>query len=439
MTHSYHDIAFTPTVVELQRDAGSRETYAAMGAATANAHALTIRETEFIEARDSFYMASVSESGWPYVQHRGGPAGFMKVLDDHSIGFADYSGNRQYVSTGNFRTDDRVSLFFMDYPNRRRLKMLGRVRIVDATDDDTLARLANDDYPVQIERAFIITIEGFDWNCPAHITPRYTEAELRSQLDQTRTQERPTSATHEASQAIQTEAASETGAILGAGPLELVVSGMRQVTPEVRAYELTHANGEALPEFEAGAHLMVPARLAGGAITERHYSIASDPARKDVWEIAVRRDDAGAGGSMAVHQSYHLGLTLKVDPPANHFALHCDPRPSVLIAGGIGITPIKAMAHTLLARGAEFEVHYAARSRRTMAFRDELGDKFASQTSFYSHDEGTRMDLEAILASTPRDAVIYICGPDRLTRGFLQAANTAGIPRDRVRMESFGG
>ena len=123
MAHSYHEIAFTPTILEMQVEAGSRDGYAAMGGELRYANVLTAREVEFIAGRDSFYMASVSETGWPYVQHRGGPVGFMKVLDGRTIGFADYSGNRQYLSTGNFRHDDRVSLFFMDYPNRRRLKM----------------------------------------------------------------------------------------------------------------------------------------------------------------------------------------------------------------------------------------------------------------------------------------------------------------------------
>ena len=127
-------------------------------------------------------MASVGETGWPYVQHRGGPTGFMKVVDERTIGFADYSGNRQYVSTGNFSSDNRVALFFMDYPNRTRLKMLGRVRTVGLDEPELLARLEDDDYPAQVERGFIIEVEGFDWNCPQHITPRFTEVEIGEQL-----------------------------------------------------------------------------------------------------------------------------------------------------------------------------------------------------------------------------------------------------------------
>jgi len=178
MGHKFAEITFTPTVRDLQVAHGSRDRYAAMEAGADANHVLSAAEAQFITARDSFYMASVSETGWPYIQHRGGPAGFMRVLDEHTLGFADFRGNRQFVSTGNFMNDDRVSLFFMDYPNRRRLKLLGRVSIVDLEDAETLARLEVDDYRARVDRGMLITVEAFDWNCPQHITPRFTEAEM---------------------------------------------------------------------------------------------------------------------------------------------------------------------------------------------------------------------------------------------------------------------
>ena len=190
MAHKFAEIAFTPTIRDIQVVEGSRASYAVMDEGEDYSHLLTERESGFIAARDSFYMASVSETGWPYVQHRGGPAGFMKVLDECTIGFADYSGNRQYVSTGNFGNDDRVSLFFMDYPNRRRLKMLGRVRIIGTEEAATLAQLEDADYAAQVERGFIIQVEAFDWNCPQHITPRFTETEVAGLVDGLREENR---------------------------------------------------------------------------------------------------------------------------------------------------------------------------------------------------------------------------------------------------------
>ncbi len=180
MGHKFAEITFTPNVRELQEAHGSRERYAAMEQGEDVNHELSIREATFIQARDSFYMASVTETGWPYVQHRGGPVGFMRVLDQNTLGFADFRGNRQFVSTGNFVHDDRVSLFFMDYPNRVRLKLLGRVQIVGLEEEETLAKLELDDYRARVDRGFLIRVEAYDWNCPQHITPRYTEAEMEA-------------------------------------------------------------------------------------------------------------------------------------------------------------------------------------------------------------------------------------------------------------------
>ena len=146
MAHKFAQIAFTESVREVQQELGSRSGYASMDEGEDVNNLLSQREADFISARDSFYMASVSETGWPYVQHRGGPAGFMRVIDERTLGFADFSGNRQYVSVGNIRKDNRVSLFFMDYPNRTRLKVLGRVRLVGDDEPALLASLEVDDY-----------------------------------------------------------------------------------------------------------------------------------------------------------------------------------------------------------------------------------------------------------------------------------------------------
>ena len=179
MPHHFAEIAFTPTVKKVQEKLGSRSSYARMeGVPDAENHRLTEAEAGFIAARNSLYMATVSETGWPYIQHRGGPTGFVRVLDESTIGFADFRGNRQYVSVGNLMTDDRVSLFFMDYPNKARLKLFGRVRIIGLDDQAVLPRLEMPDYRARIERGFVISVEGFDWNCPQHITERYTLEEV---------------------------------------------------------------------------------------------------------------------------------------------------------------------------------------------------------------------------------------------------------------------
>ena len=142
---------------------------------------LTDDEISFIQARDSFYMATVTEKGWPYIQHRGGPTGFLHVLNSTSLAFADYKGNRQLLSTGNLAQSDRVALFLMDYPQRTRLKILGHARVADAREHpDLVAQLAGPDVQSSVERLFFIDVVAFDWNCPQHITPRYTAEEIKA-------------------------------------------------------------------------------------------------------------------------------------------------------------------------------------------------------------------------------------------------------------------
>lgn len=180
MTRRFLDITATPAVIDARMAQGSFAAYDGPPAGPGR-DLLTDMEADFISARDSFYLASRSETGWPYVQHRGGPPGFLKVIDAATLAFAEFRGNRQYLSLGNVTADDRVALILMDYPNRRRLKVLGRLSARDLVDDpDLAARLALPDYRARTERAFVIRIEAFDWNCPQHITPRYTTAEIEA-------------------------------------------------------------------------------------------------------------------------------------------------------------------------------------------------------------------------------------------------------------------
>ena len=180
MGHRFAELAFTPKVKAFQERLGSRRGYARLESGEDSHAVLGPREAAFIGLRDSFYMASVSETGWPYVQHRGGAVGFVRVLDERTLGFADFEGNRQYVSVGNLSGDDRVSLFFMDYAKRTRLKLLGRARRIEQEQSELLGKLALSGYPAQVERGFLIRVEAFDWNCPQHITPRFTAAEVEA-------------------------------------------------------------------------------------------------------------------------------------------------------------------------------------------------------------------------------------------------------------------
>lgn len=169
MAQTFLRTMFGPGARALQEGAGSRASYARMEAHAGAADLLTDREWAFIAARDSMYMATVSEDGWPYVQHRGGPAGFLRRIAGNRIGFADYRGNRQYLSTSYLVADDRIALFLMDYPNRRRLKLIGHARTSE--DPAEIARLMPPGHAAEPERAVLIDVVGYDWNCPQHITP----------------------------------------------------------------------------------------------------------------------------------------------------------------------------------------------------------------------------------------------------------------------------
>ena len=180
MAHKFLDLAFTPKVLDAQEHYYGRSQTRSPGAAN---DPLGPEEIAFVESRDSFYMGSVSETDWPYLQHRGGPPGFCKVIAPDRLAFADYKGNRQMLSTGNFATNDRVCLFLMDYPHRERLKILGHAEVLDAREHPDLVRqLATPEMAAITERIFCIRIVSFDWNCPKYITPRYTVEEINESV-----------------------------------------------------------------------------------------------------------------------------------------------------------------------------------------------------------------------------------------------------------------
>lgn len=178
MSYGFLDIAATPAVRAVQARMGVQHVWQGFEGDRAFDR-FTDREAGFIADRDSFYMATVSETGWPYVQHRGGAKGFLKLLDDRTLAFADYRGNRQYISTGNLAANDRACLFLMDYAGRARLKIYARVDTLSPDGDAALAqRVASPDSKVRVERIFRLHLHAFDWNCPQHITPRWTEQEV---------------------------------------------------------------------------------------------------------------------------------------------------------------------------------------------------------------------------------------------------------------------
>lgn len=179
MAKNFATIAFSDAVKTLQEQHGSRKGYERMEKFNV-IDGLSENEMNFISNRDSFYLASIGEKNFPYIQHRGGPKGFVKVLDKHTIGFIDFSGNKQYISVGNFATNNNVALMMMDYPARARLKIFAKAEIIELKDNpELLSQLDLEDYQFRPERMMLFHIEAYDWNCPQHITPRFTVEEIQ--------------------------------------------------------------------------------------------------------------------------------------------------------------------------------------------------------------------------------------------------------------------
>lgn len=183
MSYQFFKLAFTPTVKAAQVRYGSRQKYVRFEENGPSNDKITKVVAEFIAERDSFYMGTVSNGGWPYIQFRGGPQGFLKVLDESTLGFADFRGNGQYISVGNLSENDKTFIFLMDYPNRRRLKIWGRATVVDPT-PDLIRRLTDPSYSAEVERAICMRVEAWDWNCPQHIPVRYSQSEVAKIVDE---------------------------------------------------------------------------------------------------------------------------------------------------------------------------------------------------------------------------------------------------------------
>ncbi|GAA4238123.1 pyridoxamine 5'-phosphate oxidase family protein [Postechiella marina] len=183
MAKNFAEIAFTDPVKKLQEKYGSRKSYQRMEKFNV-VDGLTANEKKFIENQDSFYLATTNTNNYPYIQHRGGPKGFLKVLDSKRLGFIDFSGNKQYISVGNIKTNNKVSLFIMDYPNKSRLKIFAKSEIIELKDNPSLLKTLDlNHYNFKPERMIVFHIEAYDWNCPQHITQRYTMQEIEEAIN----------------------------------------------------------------------------------------------------------------------------------------------------------------------------------------------------------------------------------------------------------------
>jgi ferredoxin-NADP reductase len=219
--------------------------------------------------------------------------------------------------------------------------------------------------------------------------------------------------------------------------LHLRITQITQLTPRIYAYTLRAVSGGDLPLVTAGSHIAIPVTLSNGKQDFHHYSICSNPNQREFYEVAVLLEENGSGGSQFIVNHFAVGTLLECDLPGNNFQLHADASPAILIAGGIGITPIISLAHTLALRGRRFQLHYAGRSKSEMAFVDELQKAFTRNIYIYATDENQRLDIMNVLADAPSNALFYACGPQKMLADLETCARMLGIAKDRIQIEHF--
>ncbi len=219
--------------------------------------------------------------------------------------------------------------------------------------------------------------------------------------------------------------------------LSLIITQISQLTPRIYRYQLRATSGSELPLITAGSHIAIPVTLNNGKQDFHNYSICSNPNQREFYEIAVLRKENGAGGSHFIIDNFAVGTVLECGVPSNNFHLHADASPAILIAGGIGITPIISIAHTLALRGRRFSLHYAGRSKTDMAFVDELQKTFTRNLYLYAADEHQRLDIMHVLADAPSNTLFYACGPQKMLAEIETCARMLGIDKDRIQTERF--
>ena len=219
--------------------------------------------------------------------------------------------------------------------------------------------------------------------------------------------------------------------------LSLRIAQITQLTPRIYAYKLRAASGADLPLITAGSHIAIPVTLNNGKQDFHHFSIYSNPNQREFYEIAVLLEEDSSGSSQFIINHFAVGTLLECDLPSNNFQLHADASPAILIAGGIGITPIISLAHTLALRGRRFQLHYAGRSKSEMVFVNELQKIFTRNIYIYATDENQRLDIMNVLADASSNTLFYACGPQKMLADIETYARMLGIDKDRIQTEYF--
>jgi ferredoxin-NADP reductase/predicted pyridoxine 5'-phosphate oxidase superfamily flavin-nucleotide-binding protein len=362
----------------------------------------------WIESADTFFVASAHPEQGVDASHRGGYPGFVKVLNPHRLRVPDYAGNNMFNTLGNFAGYPHAGLVFIDFEHGHLLQLSGVPELRwDLTDSsgETGGTARYWEFEVQCWRETLLPVRP-RWHFLDYspFSPRHN---------------------HRAGKAP--------------AALELRVESAWHETARVKAFRLVAADGSLLPRVEAGAHLPVRVRDRDGKWVERCYSLWSDPADRSHYRIGVLAEPDGRGGSLYLHHSLRTGARLQASRPENAFPLDTRAEYSILLAGGIGITPLLSMLHVLKAKGRPFELHYSAKHFRDLAFKQEITALTGGKARFYASGEpgAARLHLQAILASPVPGTHLYVCGPRRMIDAARELSRTNGWPAEQLHFESF--
>ena len=378
--------------------------------ATASTYGEKLNETQktLIENADTLFVASAHPDHGVDASHRGGHPGFVHIINNQKLRIPDFAGNSMFNTLGNFVCNPYAGLIFIDFEQGRLLQLTGKAEILWDVDDP------------QKETGGTQRYWQFDIICWQESTLPYRFAwELLDESPHIPELQRYSNF-------------SDT--------LSLQVERIQQETDRVKSFRLRAADGRALPEFLSGAHLRVKVKLPDGSDAKRHYSLLNNPDDRSSYEIGVLKEPEGRGGSLYLHEHIHEGDMLEIQIPKNAFPMTKRANHSILIAGGIGITPILSMLHSLSSTKQSFEIHFSARELTGLAFRDRVEQLAGDKAQFYtSGDPKSRhLDLEQLLAKPEPGVHVYMCGPRGMINAVREIASAQGWALSQIHFESFG-
>ncbi|MFC1749238.1 pyridoxamine 5'-phosphate oxidase family protein [Pseudomonadota bacterium] len=379
------------------------------------------RQRALITTADTFFVASAHPERGVDASHRGGHAGFVHFVNDRQLRIPDFAGNSMFNTLGNIASYPYAGLVFIDFERGRLLQLTGKAEILWDIDDPTeetggTRRYWQFDLSAWQESTLPFHLEWEFMDYSPHIPEIIPE---------------PTQ------QAFSTAPVNHTPTT---NILELKVERIQNETSRIKSFRLCALEGGLLPAFQPGTHLQVKVRLPSGQQANRHYSLLSDPNDRQAYKIGVLAEPSGRGGSLYMHQQLHEGDVIECRVPKNDFPMAASASHTILIAGGIGITPMLSMMHKLAAEQQSFEMHYSGRTYSSLAFRDTIEKRAGDRAHFYASSEpdGRRLELSVLLSMPKAGTHVYVCGPHGLINAVRETAAALGWPPAQIHFESFG-